>query len=144
VSTDIALSEPQGGAITMGLARALAGASMLPKALQNKPADVLLVLLTGRELGIGATTALQLIYVVEGRPTYAAKLHLALLRRKGHRVQEIEVGPERVTLRGTHAVTGDVVTASYTIAEARKITYTSWEGERDQRRKVTKKLAGLA
>ena len=113
---------------------------MLPYALKGKPSDVLLVMLTGRDLGIPPTFALNLIYVVDGHPTLSAKLQLALLRRSGHKVEEVECSPDRVTLRGTHAITGDVVTATYTYAEAEKATYTSWEGEGSGRRKVTKKL----
>jgi hypothetical protein len=124
----------------MALAKALSEASVLPYALKKKPSDVLLVMLTARDLGIPPTFALNLIYVVDGHPTLSAKLQLALLRRSGHKVEEIECGPEKVTLRGTHAVTGDVVTASYTYAEAEATTYTSWEGEGEKRRKVTKKL----
>ena len=141
MTTEVALGTPRPAEVTMALAKALAGAGMLPYALRNKPSDVLLVMLTGRDLGIPPTFALNLIYVVDGHPTLSAKLQLALLRRSGHKVEEIECSPERVTLRGTHAVTGDVVTATYTYAEAEKATYTSWEGgEGEKRRKVTKKL----
>ena len=141
MSTEVALGTPRQAEVTMALAKALAGAGMLPYALRNKPSDVLLVMLTGRDLGIPPTFALNLIYVVDGHPTLSAKLQLALLRRSGHKVEEIECSPERVTLRGTHAVTGDVVTATYTYAEAEKATYTSWEGgEGEKRRKVTKRL----
>lgn len=141
MSTEVALGTPRPAEVTMALAKALAGAGMLPYALRNKPSDVLLVMLTGRDLGIPPTFALNLIYVVDGHPTLSAKLQLALLRRSGHKVEEVECSPERVTLRGTHAVTGDVVTATYTYAEAEKATYTSWEGgEGEKRRKVTKKL----
>ena len=141
MTTEVALGTPRPAEVTMALAKALAGAGMLPYALRNKPSDVLLVMLTGRDLGIPPTFALNLIYVVDGHPTLSAKLQLALLRRSGHKVEEVECSPERVTLRGTHAVTGDVVTATYTYAEAEKATYTSWEGgEGEKRRKVTKKL----
>ena len=140
MSTEVSLGTPRPAEVTMALAKALSEASMLPYALKKKPSDVLLVMLTGRDLGIPPTFALNLIYVVDGHPTLSAKLQLALLRRSGHRVEEIECGPEKVTLRGIHAVTGDVVTVSYTYAEADATSYASWEGEGDRRHKVTKKL----
>lgn len=140
MSTEITLSEPQGGQITMALARALAQAEMLPRDLRNHPSDVLLIMLTGRDLGIPPMLALNLIYVVDHRPTLSAKLQLALLRRAGHKVEEVEVSAEKVVLRGTHRVTGDVITATYTWEEAEAATFTSWEGEGRDRKKVTRKL----
>ena len=116
---EMTLTAPYEGQITMAVAKALAQSALLPAGLKGDPASVLLVMLTGRELGIAPMAALQLIYVVQGKPTLSAKLQLALLRRSGHKVREIEVTPDRVVLEGTHAITGDVVTVSYTIEEAR-------------------------
>lgn len=64
-------------------ARTLAGSRLVPEALQNRPEDVLLVLLTGRDLGISPTAALRKCYVVDGKVTIAPALKLALVRAKG-------------------------------------------------------------
>lgn len=64
-------------------ARTLAASNLVPGALRNKPADVLLVLMTGRDLGIAPTAALRKCYVVDGQVTIAPALKIALLRIKG-------------------------------------------------------------
>jgi len=122
VSTELALAEARTDPpITLALAKALAPATWLPDGMRNRPADVLLAMLTGRELGIGPMTALRVIYIVEGTPTIKATMQLALLRRRGHKVEEIVVTPLEVRLRGTHGGTGDVVEATYTMAEAEAV-----------------------
>lgn len=64
-------------------ARIMAGSSLVPKDLRGKPADVFLVLLTGRDVGIPVTSALRKVYVVDGQPSLAPQLKLALVRRQG-------------------------------------------------------------
>lgn len=64
-------------------AKVFASSALVPRALQGKPSDVLLVLMTGRDLGIATTTALRKCYVVDGQVTIAPALKLALVRLKG-------------------------------------------------------------
>lgn len=64
-------------------ARMMAGSGLVPDKLQGKPADVFLILLTGRDLGIPVTAALRKVYVVDGQPSLAPQLKLALVRRQG-------------------------------------------------------------
>lgn len=64
-------------------ARMMAGSSLVPQSLRGKPADVFLVLLTGRDVGIPVTAALRKVYVVDGQPSLAPQLKLALVRRQG-------------------------------------------------------------
>lgn len=65
------------------LARVMAGSGVVPKALRDKPADVLVVLMTGRDLGIPVTAALRKVYVIDGQPSIAPQLKLSLIRKKG-------------------------------------------------------------
>jgi hypothetical protein len=65
------------------LAVTLSAAALVPSALRDKPNDVLLVLLTARDLGIKLTTALRLCYPIEGQVTVAPKLKLAIVRERG-------------------------------------------------------------
>lgn len=118
MTTEITTREAEAPPITMALARALSEATWLAAPMRGKPADVLMAMLTGRELGIGPMAALRLIYVVEGRPTLSATLQLALLRRAGHRITEDSASGERAQMTGRHALTGDVITVDYTLAEA--------------------------
>lgn len=64
-------------------ARMLAESNLAPPALRNKPADAMIVLLTGRDLGIPMTAATRKIQVVDGQPTLAPELQHALIRRQG-------------------------------------------------------------
>ncbi len=80
----------------MRYAEALAGASLLPRAYQKQPANVLLALEYGAALGIAPMAAIQGIHVIEGKPTASAGLIGALVRKAGHRL--------RVTGDDKHAV----------------------------------------
>jgi hypothetical protein len=64
-------------------AKMYAASSLVPSALRNKPADVLLVLMTGRDLGITPTAALRKCYVVDGSVTVAPALKAAIVSMKG-------------------------------------------------------------
>lgn len=64
-------------------AHLMSTSGIVPKALQGKPADVFVILLTGRDLGIPITSAINQIHVIDGRPTLAPKLLNARLQRLG-------------------------------------------------------------
>jgi hypothetical protein len=67
------------------LAQALATSALLPGDVRGKPADVLAILLYGRELGIGPMQALSTIYAVKGRPMLSADLWRAKAHQAGHK-----------------------------------------------------------
>lgn len=71
----------------MELAKVLGMSALLPQALRGKPADVLVTVLYGREMGLTPMQSIQSIYVVNGRPQCAGKLLLAKVRQAGHRVK---------------------------------------------------------
>lgn len=52
----------------------IARSSLAPPALRGKPDDVMLVGMTGRDLGLGLPTSLQQIDVISGRPVLSARL----------------------------------------------------------------------
>jgi hypothetical protein len=64
----------------------LSKAQLLPKALIGKPADVLIIVMYGQELGLSPIQSLQGIYVVNGRPSLSGQLWLAKVREAGHKV----------------------------------------------------------
>jgi hypothetical protein len=64
------------------MAVTFASASLVPKALRDKPADVLLVLMTARDLGLTVTTALRKLHVIDGQVTVAPTLKLAIVRQR--------------------------------------------------------------
>lgn len=65
------------------LAVTFAQAGLVPKPLQQKPADVMLVLMTGRGLGIDPMVALRECHPIDGRVTVSPKLKLAIVRQRG-------------------------------------------------------------
>jgi hypothetical protein len=113
------------------MAEPLARSNLVKPALRGKPNDVLMVLLTGYDLGITATQALSKVHIIEGQPSASPELILGLIRREGHRawpggpdhsgiVQESE--DVRTLEAVVHAVRRDdperVITSRYNIAQA--------------------------
>lgn len=80
----------------MRYAQALAAADLLPASYRRKPANILVAMEYGKSLGLDPVTAMQMVHVVEGKPTASAQLIGALVRRSGHRL--------RVTGDDKHAV----------------------------------------
>lgn len=78
----LATMEPASMQQAMSLAATLAKSGLIPRALQNKPGDVLVVLLTGRELGLGPMQSLRTIHVVDGKAVLSADLIIALCVRQ--------------------------------------------------------------
>ena len=54
---------------------------LLPTHLRNKPADVAITVLYGRELGLTPMQAIQGIFVIEGKPGVSAATAVALVKR---------------------------------------------------------------
>jgi hypothetical protein len=67
------------------LCEALAGSSLVPMALQGKPANILLIVMTGQELGLSVAQSLRMIYAPSsGNTQLRGSLVLAKLREAGH------------------------------------------------------------
>lgn len=115
----------------MELAKVLGMSALLPQALRGKPADVLVTVMYGREMGLTPMQSIQGIYVVNGRPTCGGKLLLAKVRQAGHRVKiEATIKAARVTI--TRHDDPDPHTEEFTWADAEraklttKDTWKSW------------------
>ena len=59
----------------------LAKSKLLPVALQGKPEDVMVILMTGHELGLSPMQSIRGCYVIQGRAVTAADLAAALVMR---------------------------------------------------------------
>lgn len=86
--TDIVKHQPQ-TALTerMEFARALSTASLLPRAYQQNPGNVLLAMELGDALGIRPIQAINAVHVIEGRPSASADLIASLVRKAGHKLR---------------------------------------------------------
>ena len=124
MSTDIERRPEHGSRIQY--AQALAQASLLPRAYQKQPANVLLAMEYGDALGIPPIQAIQSVHVIEGRPTASADLIASLVRKAGHKLR----------------VTGDDQSATAQIIRADDPDFTfevTWTMERAQRAGLTGK-----
>lgn len=63
------------------LATALAKSQLVPKALQNRPNDLLVTLITGRELGLSPMQSVRGMHVIEGKAVMSADMMGALVMR---------------------------------------------------------------
>jgi hypothetical protein len=82
------------------LAEYIAATDFVPKAYRGQPAAVAAAILAGREMGIGPMTALQHLYVVEGRPAMSAQLMRAQVLAAGHDLRVVESTAARCTVVG--------------------------------------------
>lgn len=117
---NVALGEPQGDFdAAIRLAKALAVSNIIPDALRGKPADVLVIVLYGQELGLAPMQAMQVIDVVKGRPTLRANLWVALTRRAGHRVSVVEETATSCTVQVVRADDPTPHRVTYTLDDAK-------------------------
>lgn len=79
---ELVVISPKNFAEATDLAKALSLSALLPEALRQKPADVLLTIMTGAELGLGPTQALRAIVVIKGKATLSSDAMAALVRRR--------------------------------------------------------------
>lgn len=78
---------PAGLTEKMEYAKALSLATLLPKAYQRQPGNLLLAQEYAAALDLPVMTVVQSVYIVDGRPTASAQLIGALVRRAGHRLR---------------------------------------------------------
>jgi hypothetical protein len=70
----------------MEFAKTIVDSGLMPKHV-NTPGKAVAIILTGREMGIGPMQAMRSISIVEGKPTLAADLQLALFHKAGGKTQ---------------------------------------------------------
>lgn len=104
----------------MRYAEVVSNGSLLPQAYRGKPADILLAVGLGQAMGLSPAESLYRIDVIQGKPTAAAELIAANVRRAGHklrvRVDEANVSATATIIRSDdpdyeHSVTRDAAWA---------------------------------
>lgn len=73
--------EPHNIDEALKLSEILSKSTLLPEALRGKPGDVLVTLITGRELGLSPMQAIRGLYVVKGKAVMSADLQVAMVKR---------------------------------------------------------------
>ncbi len=74
-------------------ANALANSEMIPKAYRGKPANLLVAIEYGTMLDIHPLSAVNLIHVIDGKPTQAAELMRSQVIRAGHKCRITKHSP---------------------------------------------------
>jgi hypothetical protein len=87
-------------------------------AMRGKPADVFGCILYGRELGLSPLQSLQLINVIQGRPTLGSEGLRALYLGAGHRIWPVEWDERKCTVRAERGDGRGSVDITYTIKDA--------------------------
>ena len=106
---------------TLAMAQGLAGSSLVPADLRGRPEDVMVVLLTGRELGLQPMYALRNVYVLEGRPSLSADGISAICQASPLCLEWriLESTADRATIR-VHRYGRDPQTFTWTAEEAKR------------------------
>lgn len=83
------------------MAGALAASELVPKAYKDKPANVLLAMMSGAELGLAPLASLRAFHVIDGTPKLGARALAALVNRSGlaEYFEPVEVTPTKATWR---------------------------------------------
>lgn len=104
------------------LSKELSVSRLLPAAMQKSPADVMLVVLTGHELGLQPMQAIRGIHIIEGKPSLSADMMSALcLRRRDvcERITLLESTETKATYEAVR-VGQKAVKMSWTMEQAKR------------------------
>ncbi len=83
-------------------------------------AAVMMIMLSARELGIPAMQALNGgLHIIEGKVEISARMMSALIRKAGHLIKIQESTSDHCILVGKRGDTGEVQSASFSVAEAK-------------------------
>jgi hypothetical protein len=120
-STALVPFEPDTLSQALALADRLALANLVPVALRKQPADVLLIIMHGRDLGLSPSQALRGLHIVEGKVVMSADLMAAMVLRHPEiceRFALVESTDTRATYEAKR-VGQESVRLSWTIDQAR-------------------------
>lgn len=97
---------------------AIANTEFVPAPYRGKPEKMLGAILYGRECGLQEMTSMQMIDMVDGKPSMSAELQVAMVRRAGHSILCSELSDQTCTVEGIRHDTHDSMSYTFTIAQA--------------------------
>jgi hypothetical protein len=118
------------------LAEQLSKSKLLPTALQGKPADTLVVLISGHELGLSPMQSIRGLHVIQGKASMSSDLMQALVVSKSdicHWFRLVESTEEHATYETLRKGHPEPVSMTYTVEDARKadlINKDNWKRHR--------------
>lgn len=135
-------------AAALKIAESFAKSELIPKALQGKPNDVLIVLLMGRDFGWSAMQSVRLIDVIQGKPVInaAGKMGLCLASPLCEYFELVESTPEKATYETKRRGATKPRQFSYSIVDATTAGLTTKDNWRRMPREMLRARAssGLA
>lgn len=120
--TALTAYEPQSLDGAMALAKVISRSGLCPDALKNKDADILVVLMRGKEMGLSAIQSLQNLHVIYGKIGMSADLMRARCQdhRDCVRFEIVQADDKSATLEVMKAGWPRPTTVTFTLEEARK------------------------
>ena len=116
MSTDLVLRTTDAA---FSLAERINRSSMVPSSYRGKPLDLAVALLFGAEIGLPPMATMNRVVVVEGKPALDAQGIVAVVRAAGHSISG-ETSSEKATVRGKRRDTGDEMSVTFTMEDARR------------------------
>lgn len=118
--------------LMMKQAEIIAKSGLVPKAVAT-PERVLVIMMTGRELGMPPMTALRCIDVINGAPAVKPQGMMALIERSGQ-VEDFRVEDDGETCTVTMKRKGRTEHGeTFSMADAQRMMTTEWEGGQSKR-----------
>jgi hypothetical protein len=103
----------------MELARVMAVAGLVPESLRGKPADVLIIIMKGLDLGLSPSQSIDAIHAIKGKATVGVHLAVARTRAAGHQV-EIDETDDSCTVTITRKDNPKPISVTFTQAMAKR------------------------
>lgn len=102
------------------VAKVLANSTIIPKAYQGEPANIVAAYLAGRRFGWDVSMSMDSFHIVEGKAALSAEAMLALIRAAGHSVEvdKDEWSTVGVIVSGRRADTGDTEVVQWSLDDA--------------------------
>jgi len=96
----------------IGQAKTVFDSGLLPRSVKSWQ-QALVLMLTGKELGLGPMTSIRSIYVVDGKPCMSAELMVALVRKSGLGTFAYEQGDGWCRVTGKRTDTGETFSSRW-------------------------------
>ena len=129
------------------LAEMLAKSALVPASVRGKPADIFVILATGRELGIGPMQALSDINVIQGKPVFSADLMVAQCKKHPEvcrYIRLIETTDQRAVYETHRIGSPEPERFTFTIEDAKRLGLDSKDNYRKQPKTMLRRRCAAA
>jgi hypothetical protein len=124
--------QPRSFAEAREMAEFMAKSELIPAAYRGKPSDIIVAAAMGASLGMTMATALQSIYVIQGRPSLYVEAAIAVVRASGQLVSLAVQGDETQATATATRQGGETMTTTFTMTQAQRMNLTrnpSWTSQ---------------